>query len=464
MSPFESPPLPPETPLCVTRKSLLDAETAASDLRLLPGAIEFLEKQAMQSVASLASRRRPSCAGRRLKVASAPPTPAGGASPVPPPPVPGHWPRRRASAPSLGQKRRISQSSAVSQTPSLPTIEQHACCHRPSKLCAMPTGALDEHGTLLRRSLGAGVRCECCHESFATSVDLLGHSRSCKSNPANRCKHCHQQFPHIALKVRHQRICPTDPNRSCRFCNAKFEEHHELEAHHMFCEHDSESTATLAECFRCDRFRQCISWSCGECNICASCLLHDARKGLGNHALLPLRCDCGQPAQPGCPVDIAIARLLPEKGRLKYQAEMLRLSHDSAHLFYCPWASCGALIDLNKVLLGRVCSEEVYPCPTCQQAFCFQCLGEWHEGMTCEEFKRQTKEVVEDAAEHFKRSHWQLRCCECGHVMTKMKGSKSLKCLCGAKFHRAHHVWSCSDRHLRDLELCAELDDEEEES
>lgn len=147
--------------------------------------------------------------------------------------------------------------------------------------------------------------------------------------------------------------------------------------------------------------------------------------------MFPLRC-CRQEVEPGDNVDIAIAQMLPDESREKYQETMLlKFSKD---VMYCPSAECGCVIKLDDIRgSGNTLGEGPHGCPKCQQALCFTCKSEWHAGLNCNQYQFFAGKHRDETLKLCKNMGW-MRCFECGHVVEKKDGCNHITCVCGAEF------------------------------
>ena len=101
-------------------------------------------------------------------------------------------------------------------------------------------------------------------------------------------------------------------------------------------------------------------------------------------------------------------------------------SHKAA-LISCPSPNCKYVFLFNQ--------ETSFRCPICEVNYCLRCMTEFHNGMTCEEF-RKTKDVgALDAmfqalvnGQHFKQ------CPQCKFWVEKTMGCDHMRCRCGGEF------------------------------
>merc|ERR1712048_208594 len=146
--------------------------------------------------------------------------------------------------------------------------------------------------------------------------------------------------------------------------------------------------------------------------------------------------------------------MLPEQSRQKYQETMML--HGTTHSMYCPNLKCGVLIILDTLvsldhvkamrhgwhtevnLSEEVASAQAFTssaigCPRCQQAICFKCRSEWHEGMSCLQYQFCASKHVDEVTKFCRKINW-MRCFQCGHVVEKKAGCNHMTCICGHQF------------------------------
>lgn len=174
------------------------------------------------------------------------------------------------------------------------------------------------------------------------------------------------------------------------------------------------------------------------------------RNGLKDRSLLPLRC-CKTYVEAGDRVDLAIGQMLSEGQRLHYHETMMLRTGTT--VMYCPRVTCGVLIILDGLLSSEAVKAtrhgfqadlelgdshqmlNVGPvgCPKCEQALCFCCRSEWHQGMTCKQYQFTVSRMADDITKFCRQMNW-MRFFECGHVIEKKAGCNHIMCLCGAQF------------------------------
>lgn len=273
-------------------------------------------------------------------------------------------------------------------------------------------------------------RCEFCAARMTNTAQKRVHELTCEMNPALWCDWCGAKFHHQSLRVRHQRCCPNNPDKFCPHCNEKFPSRIEAVVHAVFCRACKKCSAEPATCSACCDDGQCIRFPCGNHLFCAQCLFQQVRHGLRDRSMLPLRC-CRVEVQPGDAVDRAVAQMLSEESREKYQETMMmKIAKD---VMYCPRADCGALIVLDDFRASSLTLDGPHGCPKCQQALCFECKSEWHAGMTCAQYQWVAAKSKDAITKFCLAMNW-MRCFECGHVAEKKAGCNHITCICGAQF------------------------------
>jgi len=296
-------------------------------------------------------------------------------------------------------------------------------------------------------------RCEFCTVRFKTAAEKRKHEPTCELNPAMCCEFCGRHFGHIALRNRHMQGCPQDPQRNCVYCKQHFPSRPAVVSHEIGCRENPATRFREGECGACCSTQQCLTFPCGEHCFCVSCLSKMLGVGLKDRSLLPLRC-CKKMVEIGDEVDITLSSMLPEKGRLKYQEAMML--HGARQVMYCPNVRCGILIILDAMAShgdvkamrhgwhtevdvseeaanSCVLSSSPIGCPRCQQAICFKCRSEWHEGMTCPQYQFFASKIVDEVTKFCRKMGW-MRCFDCGHVVEKKAGCNHITCFCGSQF------------------------------
>ncbi|KAJ3032409.1 hypothetical protein HDV00_007563 [Rhizophlyctis rosea] len=125
--------------------------------------------------------------------------------------------------------------------------------------------------------------------------------------------------------------------------------------------------------------------------FCAGCLNQYALKT--HNGRLPAPCP-----QQNCSGTITLTLLQPhlppnEFAQLDSKATEQSLV-DQGKGLWCPNKSCSAFL-VNEDMSG---SGDRVPCPSCKEDLCLECVTVWHEGLTCEQYRRlpDDEQNVED--------------------------------------------------------------------
>ena len=105
-------------------------------------------------------------------------------------------------------------------------------------------------------------------------------------------------------------------------------------------------------------------------------------------------------------------------------------------VFCCPTPNCEYFSFQDK-------EKKSFYCKKCAKAFCVECQGEWHDGMTCEEVKAED-ENLKKFNEYVTVKGCQ-KCPSCQYFIEKNEGCDHMTCRCGKEF-----CYSC----LSDMDQC----------
>ncbi|GAT93872.1 zinc finger protein putative [Entamoeba histolytica] len=92
---------------------------------------------------------------------------------------------------------------------------------------------------------------------------------------------------------------------------------------------------------------------------------------------------------------------------------------------FCPKCEAGLLMTDNKVKAQ---------CPICKSYFCTNCLCEYHDGYTCEQYQKWKAENdnADEMFREFIKTHGE--CPECHMVCERISGCNYIKCICGCGY------------------------------
>ena len=146
---------------------------------------------------------------------------------------------------------------------------------------------------------------------------------------------------------------------------------------------------------------------------------------------------CGSPAKTcrrAIPLETIRALLSPAEEELLLEAAFLAHVHGRPHEFrYCPTADCPTIyrpVTDNEAVLLR--------CPACAARICAACHVEYHEGLTCAEFKDGASGGHE-AFQKWREENGVKACPSCSADLQKSGGCNHMTCTrCGT-----HMCWVC---------------------
>mmetsp|Transcript_96571 Transcript_96571/g.171692 ORF Transcript_96571/g.171692 Transcript_96571/m.171692 type:complete len:510 (-) Transcript_96571:295-1824(-) len=326
--------------------------------------------------------------------------------------------------------------------------EHEAACGklRCSHCCSFFRTALETQGHVRVCPSNALFRCQFCTKRYHGGQAVREHEATCELNPKLSCEHCGRFFGHESIRKKHVPRCPHHPHRVCTFCKLRCPSRAETVVHEVFCTANPSTKAQQSTCVACDQVKQCLSFPCREHSYCASCIRQMVKLGFKDRQLLPLRC-CKSYVVSGDPIDLAVAQMLSETAKAKYQEVMMLQAATS--VMYCPRPSCGVLIILDDLLSAegikaarfgffadRAADSEIsgpVGCPKCEQALCFQCRSEWHTGMNCAQYQWTVSKYADEITKFCRKMNW-MRCFDCGHVIEKKAGCNHITCFCGSQF------------------------------
>ena len=181
---------------------------------------------------------------------------------------------------------------------------------------------------------------------------------------------------------------------------------------------------------------------CGHC-YCRACLHHylgslGQSQSDGSQVVAVCLAEIGKPGESsracgrGVPLD-AIRTLLTsgEEERLFEAAFLSHIHSRPQEYHYCPTADC-------KTVYRASADDNVLRCPSCVARICASCHVEFHEGLTCAQFKDNTSGGHE-AFQRWKEEHGIKACPGCSADLEKNGGCNHMTCRrCGT-----HMCWMC---------------------
>lgn len=113
--------------------------------------------------------------------------------------------------------------------------------------------------------------------------------------------------------------------------------------------------------------------------------------------------------------------------------------------FECPAAACryGHLHDRATDGLKWHCQR-----PGCHIVACVECVAPWHEGLSCEEYKKADHTTVGCKIEEISGTTTVRQCPSCKQGMYKSGGCDHIVCRCGFQF-----CYLCSTQFCPELEI-----------
>ncbi len=132
------------------------------------------------------------------------------------------------------------------------------------------------------------------------------------------------------------------------------------------------------------------------------------------------------------PLEIIRSLLTPGEESRLLEVTFLSHIHGRAQEFrYCPTADCQTIYRAST-------DGTLLRCPSCLARVCSTCHVEFHEGLTCGEFK-DNRSGGEDSFRRWRDEHGVKACPGCGAGLEKSGGCNHMKCVhCGT-----HMCWVC---------------------
>mmetsp|Transcript_26486 Transcript_26486/g.23451 ORF Transcript_26486/g.23451 Transcript_26486/m.23451 type:complete len:137 (+) Transcript_26486:873-1283(+) len=94
-------------------------------------------------------------------------------------------------------------------------------------------------------------------------------------------------------------------------------------------------------------------------------------------------------------------------------------------IYICPIMNCNYFVFKDN-------ADRAFYCDACKLSFCQKCDQEWHQGMSCEQKKKDLEEDVE-FNEYVKETSCQ-KCPTCKRWVSRTEGCDKMTCLCGTGF------------------------------
>ena len=164
-----------------------------------------------------------------------------------------------------------------------------------------------------------------------------------------------------------------------------------------------------------------LGQSSGAARIAATCIAETIRDD-----------DATQPCSLGIPLQFIRLLLSPgEEDRLLDSVFLSYIHGRPQEFHYCPTADCQTVYRASE-------AGSALRCPTCSVRICATCHVEFHEGLTCAEFKDNATGGNE-ALQRWKQEHGVKSCPGCSADLEKNGGCNHIKCArCGT-----HMCWVC---------------------
>ena len=144
---------------------------------------------------------------------------------------------------------------------------------------------------------------------------------------------------------------------------------------------------------------------------------------------LPIKCpNCKIPIHPNF-IEDSLRNANPQLID-KYEHFSLNnfLMNNNDEYSSCPTPGCEYMFFFNP-------GEHHFLCPMCNKNYCLNCKVEWHNGMTCQEYKdsRDVNKLDDKFYQFVKGAKFKM-CPRCKYWVEKNQGCNHMKCRCGADF------------------------------
>ncbi|MED6119101.1 hypothetical protein PIB30_008613 [Stylosanthes scabra] len=164
---------------------------------------------------------------------------------------------------------------------------------------------------------------------------------------------------------------------------------------------------------------------------CKDCIVRYIRSKLDLN-IINIRCPV--PRCGGLLESESCRKILPKKVFDRWEKSLCEsaiIDNETKKFMYCPLKRCSALMILgdedhkNKMTKSK--------CLVCKKQICVQCNVAWHEGYTCEEFKKD----YEEARALVNLAYWKKwrKCPKCKMYVEKAGGCPFMHCRCGNTFY-----------------------------
>ena len=165
-----------------------------------------------------------------------------------------------------------------------------------------------------------------------------------------------------------------------------------------------------------------------------NCVLHykcfdEMVKNAVKNNSLPVKCpNCGTPIHPNF-IEDSLRNANPQLfGKYDKYSMNNFLLNNIDNYSSCPTPGCEYLFFFNP-------GEYDFLCPWCNKRYCLNCKDEWHNGLTCQEYKDSRNEKKLDAQflSFVKGAKFKV-CPKCKYWVEKSHGCNHMRCRCGADF------------------------------
>jgi len=200
---------------------------------------------------------------------------------------------------------------------------------------------------------------------------------------------------------------------------AKQIEKEERERIHKKCEICLENFSLL------DGTNYFLNCNCVIHNICFDNMIRVAIESNN----LPVKCpNCNTSIHPNYIID-SINNANPDLLK-KYEKYSINnfLMNNNDEFSPCPTPGCEYIFFFQQ-------GEFNFLCPMCHKHYCLNCKDEWHNGLTCQQYKdsRDEKKLDDQFFQFVKGAKFKM-CPKCKYWVEKTRGCNHMRCRCGADF------------------------------